>query len=394
MVDYDNVGNMFASMVLGVALVCTIHFSAARAYRTAMVPIALFFFCVALTEIVYLGESVLGANMLVHVMPWILGPALMANLFLSPALWMYVRAMTAEEPRGITRHDWVHCILPLVGAGVGFGFVMLPAETRHLFMTTEVEADDLSPFALGVALSFLLIEMVAYIQYCVYFTIIMRRLYRYRARLRDLFASTEGIEMRWLGILTLVFFAYWTLSVLHVVLDVFFDTPILTSAFDEALNLALISSFALWTLREKPGVIRAAMEQDETARRLAQPKYEKSALTEAHAQRIADKISAVMDREKLYADPNLSLATLSKRIGVSQNYVSQTLNETLGTTFFDYVNRLRVEAALDPIRSGEDTVLAIAYAVGFNSRSSFYKAFKKETGHTPSSFKAAELVTS
>ncbi|MEL6680321.1 MAG: helix-turn-helix transcriptional regulator, partial [Pseudomonadota bacterium] len=389
-IDYDNVGSMFASMVLGLALICAIHFGAARAHRTAMVPISIFFFCVMLTEIVYLGEEVLGDDAFVLAMPWIIGPALMANLVLSPVFWMYVRAMTAEEPRGITSQDWVHFLLPLLGAGVGFGFWLLPPETRHLFMTADVEADDLAPFALAVALSFLLIEIIAYIQYCVYFTFIMRRLYRYRARLRDLFASTEGIEMRWLGVLTLVFFAYWTLSVTHLVLQLFVDVEILNAAFDEALNLAMISSFALWALREKPGLIRAAMEQDETARKLAQPKYEKSALTDAHARRIADKIGAVMEREKLYADPNLSLAVLSKRIGVSQNYVSQTLNETLGTTFFDYVNRLRVQAALDPIRSGEDTVLAIAYAVGFNSRSSFYKAFKKETGHTPSSFKAAE----
>ena len=69
------------------------------------------------------------------------------------------------------------------------------------------------------------------------------------------------------------------------------------------------------------------------------------------------------------------------------NYISQTLNETLSINFFDFVNQWRIEAAKPKIIANQDTVLNIALEVGFNARPSFYKAFKQETGITPSEFR-------
>jgi len=60
----------------------------------------------------------------------------------------------------------------------------------------------------------------------------------------------------------------------------------------------------------------------------------------------------------------------------------------MDTTFFDYVARWRVEAAKQHLASNQASVLEIAIDVGFNSRSTFYKAFKRETGVTPSAFRA------
>lgn len=79
--------------------------------------------------------------------------------------------------------------------------------------------------------------------------------------------------------------------------------------------------------------------------------------------------------------------TLARHIGVSPNYVSQTLNDTVGDSFFDFVNSYRILDAQDLLRDTDQTVLAIAFEVGFNSRSSFYTAFKKVTGQTPTAFR-------
>ena len=94
-----------------------------------------------------------------------------------------------------------------------------------------------------------------------------------------------------------------------------------------------------------------------------------------------------MQQDTLYLDASLSLPKLAKHIHTSPNYISQTLNETLGMSFFDYVNKYRVSAAQQLLENTEETVLNIAMAVGFNSKSSFYTAFKKHTQLTPSQFK-------
>jgi AraC-like DNA-binding protein len=59
----------------------------------------------------------------------------------------------------------------------------------------------------------------------------------------------------------------------------------------------------------------------------------------------------------------------------------------MGETFFDYVNRWRIKAAMPSITSGKETMLEIALAAGFNSRSTFYKAFKRLTGSTPRKYR-------
>ena len=103
--------------------------------------------------------------------------------------------------------------------------------------------------------------------------------------------------------------------------------------------------------------------------------------------RIADKIKAAMRQNQLYADPNLSLQNLARYLAISPNYISQALNETLSVNFFDFVNQWRIEAAKSKILANQGTILSIALEVGFNARSSFYKASKQEVGKTPSEFR-------
>ena len=69
--------------------------------------------------------------------------------------------------------------------------------------------------------------------------------------------------------------------------------------------------------------------------------------------------------------------------------LSQVINETIGQTFFDFINRYRIEEAKRLLTNPADkkiTVLEVLYEVGFNSKSSFNKNFKKVTGQSPSEY--------
>jgi AraC-like DNA-binding protein len=97
-----------------------------------------------------------------------------------------------------------------------------------------------------------------------------------------------------------------------------------------------------------------------------------------------------MEQEKLYRDPGLSLWDLAQHVGVNSNHVSQTLNATLEKNFFDYVNGWRIKEAAALLQSTSKSILDVTYEVGFNSRSSFYTAFKRELGTTPKAYKTAQ----
>ncbi|HUB88672.1 MAG TPA: AraC family transcriptional regulator, partial [Dyella sp.] len=91
----------------------------------------------------------------------------------------------------------------------------------------------------------------------------------------------------------------------------------------------------------------------------------------------------------LYLEPALTIGQVAKRSGYPEYLVSAVINRRLGGSFCDYVNRLRVEAVrarlADPAESR--TILDLAYACGFTSKSTFNAAFKREVGDTPSNYR-------
>jgi AraC-like DNA-binding protein len=95
-----------------------------------------------------------------------------------------------------------------------------------------------------------------------------------------------------------------------------------------------------------------------------------------------------MSEKRFYQDSNLSLAGLSELIGVSPALLSQVINRKEGMNFFNYVNRCRIEMACDLLRERSDlNILEIAYESGFNSKTAFNSAFKRNTEMTPTEFR-------
>lgn len=105
-----------------------------------------------------------------------------------------------------------------------------------------------------------------------------------------------------------------------------------------------------------------------------------------------------MTEKKLYLNPDLKLHDLAIQLEVAPHLLSEKINQELNMNFYDFVNHFRIEEfkhrALAPENS-HLTLLALAYDVGFNSKASFNRIFKKNTGLTPSQFlKQQEVSTS
>lgn len=117
-------------------------------------------------------------------------------------------------------------------------------------------------------------------------------------------------------------------------------------------------------------------------------KYASSPLDGERQAILLDKISAVMEEEKAYCNPNFSLDSLAESVGSNSRYVSQTINEAYGKNFSSYVNEYRVRLACERLADTENygsmVIRAIGESVGFKSQSTFLAAFKKITGMTPS----------
>ncbi|APG49126.1 helix-turn-helix transcriptional regulator [Phaeobacter porticola] len=228
----------------------------------------------------------------------------------------------------------------------------------------------------------------------IYSVMILRRLSRYRTRLKDLFASNESRELAWARWLAISVVAYWAFNVVAIVVSEFDLNFPGAAVFDSLLAAIIVRytvtwSIALWGLRQRPGIVPPfTTHSTGPVTELPARKYGRSGLSDTRLDRIATKIETLMKDEHLYLQPDLSLWDLSDRIGSTTHYTSQALNEKIGQRFFDYINHWRIQDAKNRLRSSDATILAIAYDVGFNSRSSFYTAFKRELGQTPSQYRS------
>ena len=370
-----------ASATLGlVALAVSLAAMRARLAPAAL-PLGIFLLGVGVITLQIVVASVLpGAVSLVVPL------ALPGLLVLGPSLYLYVVALTAERDWRPDRATLPHLILPALGLACAGLFAALPGDWRDAMILRGETPGHIIVGAAAILAFGLVLAWVP--QSAFYLTRTLVRLGRYRRRLKDLFASNEARELHWIGWLVGVLATVWALAVGVVLADNLWGWTPLGPRAGATLGLALTWFMAVWGLRQKPGFEGRELPAERLLAPDDQPaKYTRSGVSDEQAARLARKIEAAMREDQLYLDPELSLHRLAAHVGAPAHRVSQILNETLGECFFDYVNRRRVEAAQPLVEAGEASIVTIAYEVGFNARSSFYKAFKRVTGVTPTRYR-------
>jgi len=122
-------------------------------------------------------------------------------------------------------------------------------------------------------------------------------------------------------------------------------------------------------------------------------KVDENKLSVADKQRI-DELRKLMEEKEVFLNPELSLKDLAGKLNCSTNTLSSIFNDLLNQNFYDYVNNYRVEHVKSMLNNKDMahyTLLSIGFDAGFNSKSSFYRIFKKHTGLTPSEYQKTVL---
>jgi AraC-like DNA-binding protein len=94
--------------------------------------------------------------------------------------------------------------------------------------------------------------------------------------------------------------------------------------------------------------------------------------------------------EKPYLNSDLTLGDLAKLLDMPKHHLTETLNRKLQKNFYSYVNECRItefKALLQDPQNSMQTIMSLAYQVGFNSKSAFNTFFKKSTQMTPTQFR-------
>jgi len=122
-------------------------------------------------------------------------------------------------------------------------------------------------------------------------------------------------------------------------------------------------------------------------------KYQNNGLSSSIALEMKDKLTSLMESEKLYLDSSLTLDALSEHLNLSRHHTSQLINEHFEVNFFEFVNNYRINEAIKLLQDKKSNlnINEIIYAAGFNNRTSFYNAFRKKTGISPKSYRNQQV---
>ncbi|OJJ22308.1 hypothetical protein BKI52_06395 [marine bacterium AO1-C] len=125
-------------------------------------------------------------------------------------------------------------------------------------------------------------------------------------------------------------------------------------------------------------------------------KYQNSPLVKADLKKYQQQLEKLMESQQPYLDAQLTLQKLSVLLDLKPAQLSQIINEGYQKNFFDFVNTYRIQhfIKLVSVQTHEHkTLLGMALEVGFNSKSTFNRAFKKEHQMTPTAYiKQVELT--
>lgn len=131
------------------------------------------------------------------------------------------------------------------------------------------------------------------------------------------------------------------------------------------------------------------IQSKEKQQPVIEEKYRKSNVTEEECRRLAGELELLMQRDRLYVNPNLKIADLAAILNVSTYTLSYLFNQYLDKNYYDYLNDYRIEEfkrLVDKDEYSKYTLTALAELCGFSSRTSFFRYFKKVIGITPNEY--------
>ena len=259
-------------------------------------------------------------------------------------------------------------------------------------------------------------EFLAYIVSATTVVYITVFVINYRKRMFDHCSYTENIDVRWVLISCYIYFATLLLyslsfdtttwiseTVFNIVGMLLWAIVFRMASRHRVLRMLVGRNFVLEHRNEKPKSPNMAEitrqesipedHSDKTVEITNNNIDDNLAIMKNKQEReaiIGERLDNVMTVRKIYLNPKLTVIDLAAEICTNKTYLSLYLNNTLHTTFYDYVNKYRIEEACGIMKemSGENKMMIaeVATASGFNSLSSFNRYFMKMKGISPSEF--------
>jgi len=292
-------------------------------------------------------------------------------LLYGPIVYIYAKSVIFKDFK-LSGRNLLHLIPYLL-----LTISLLSLRSRTPSTVEEIIASDL-PW------QFYLISALMYAHIFIYLGLTYNSLRKYRLIIKNKYSQIDQINLDWLSFTLITFGLLTFISLIHNFIALTGNR----SVFIATLVLLLI--FIIYFVNK---VILKALRQPEIFAGIAQnesSKYLGSNLTPGQIEEYKIQLLALLSTEKPFLNPQVSLSDLSEKLSLSTKHLSQVINQSFNKSFFDFINAYRIQEVQQILKESRDeklTVLEVMYEAGFNSKSSFNTAFKKETGQTPTEYR-------
>jgi AraC-like DNA-binding protein len=316
--------------------------------------------------------------------------------FTGPFFYFFVRNSLFDR-KGLENKDYLHFIPAFLHVLDLMPFYLLDYETK-LKMAEELVKDpsNLDLLAHGF-LPTNWVNLFMVLLMTVYFIYSLTLLYRFRP---DWMARVNRQKLRdWLFVAVVIFgifnFSYlgyrvfFSLDVFHMNIDMGVMIKIFT--FATLLSIALLNIY----VHLRPEYVYQFEDMPKTSSlfepeiKTSPPMVEKLEEESEEEQLISKKVLDLLEKEEYFKQAGLSVAELAATLNVGPRFLSTVCQKCLGKSTKDLINHHRVKFAQDKITSGyldNYTLDALGKEAGFNSRTTFFNAFKKEFGCSPNEY--------
>ena len=295
-------------------------------------------------------------------------------------VYIYVNLLLGENPKlnAILTSGSALLAIYIVALTIKFG--LMPSANK-LDYIDALDDNNYPPDMLWYTILFYAWQMV-------YFSVSTYKVYRYSRSIDNSLSNTDQVKILYLKrFVTLIWILNLALVVMYVGLPIYYVDYLLLPVFVNITYFFILYfsyhynaiftdvSFKQLTLTNSI-VDQSAPPADNTNTILA--------ITDKH-QKVYEALQHIIEQQNVYRNPDLTLPALAEKLNAPAYLVSQTINHYYKKSFFDLINELRINEATQLLKqmNATQTIEGIAYETGFNSRASFYRAYKKYTGHTP-----------
>ena len=296
-----------------------------------------------------------------------------ANLTVYPLYLIYIIRLTSKW-RAVYWLMLLPGLLAIMATGTGYIF-MTDEEDRmfvhnYLYHNSQTELTDMALFQAYIRQFCKLVFAIEVIATVVIGSMMIRR---YDRMVDEFYADTDDKSMRNIqSILYLVL----TIAILSFIVNIigrarFTDHEIILTTTSLMFS-ALLFAIGYEGLHRHFSIIDMRTNKEQVSN------DDSAALKDAVNRSMTERIIALVENDKIYLQPDLKLDDLAQMMHTNRTYIYQAVNQQMGISFNEFINRYRIAhakrlMASDPTLSMND----VALQSGFASLSSFYRNMKK-----------------